>query len=140
LWCFHQTLIWTYPWNLIILVYFFPWLLSLRMSTLKSPIMMIEQCLGECWIIIWSLLKNVKTEYEWALYTHTICIIFHVLILKVDVIYSKPYFFIILKESKCICMSYNIINPWPSWIELHEYFDEFINLCTSIVAWWIFFV
>ncbi len=37
-----------------------------------------------------------------------------------------------------MCMSYIIINPWPSWIEIYEYFDEFINLCTSIDAWCIF--
>jgi hypothetical protein len=72
------------------------------------------------------------------LYTHIqyqyiyIC----VLILKV-VIYYKPSLIIVLKESKCMCMSYIIINPWPSWIEIYEYFNEFINLCTSIDAWCI---
>jgi hypothetical protein len=52
--------------------------------------MMIKQCLGDCWIIVWRLFKNVKIQHEWALYTHTICIDFHVLILKVDVIYFEP--------------------------------------------------
>jgi hypothetical protein len=112
--------------------FFFPWLLSFRTSTLKSPIMMIGQCLGKCWIIIWKLFKNVKTKHEWVLYTYNMYF-FHVLILKV--IYSKPSLIIILKESKCMCMSYIIINPWPSWVQIYEYFDEFINLCTSIDAW-----
>jgi hypothetical protein len=53
------------------------------MSTLKSPIMLIGQCLRECWIIIWSLFKNEKIKHEGTLYTHTICISFCVLILKV---------------------------------------------------------
>ncbi len=61
---------------------FLPWLLSFKMLTLKSPIMMIGQCLRKCWIIIWSLFTNVKIEDEWAPYTHTICLAFHVLILK----------------------------------------------------------
>jgi hypothetical protein len=25
-----------------------------------------------------------------------------------------------LKELKCICISYIIINPWPLWIEIYE--------------------
>jgi hypothetical protein len=24
---------------------------------------------------------------------------------------------------------------WPLWIEIYEYFNEFINLCTSIDEW-----
>jgi hypothetical protein len=72
------------------------------------------------------------------LYTHIQYVFFScVLILKV-VIYCKPSLVIILKESKYICMSYIIINPWPSCIEIFEYFDEFTNLCTSIDAWCIF--
>jgi hypothetical protein len=39
--------------------------------------------------------------------------------------------------SKCMHMSYIIINPWPSWIETYEYFNEFINLCTSLDTWCI---
>jgi len=30
-------------------------LLSSKMSTLKSPKMMIGQCYGKCWIILWRL-------------------------------------------------------------------------------------
>jgi hypothetical protein len=51
--------------------------------------------------------------------------------------YSKPSLVVVLKESKCMCMPYIIINPWPSWIEIYEYFDEFINVGTSIDAWCI---
>ncbi len=47
---------------------------------------MIGQCLRECWIIVWRLFKNVETKHEWTLYTHTICIGFCVLILKVTII------------------------------------------------------
>jgi hypothetical protein len=82
--------------------------------------MMIGQCWGECWIIIWKLFRNVETKHEWTLYTHIICIPFHVLILKV-VMYFEPLLIIVLKESKCMCMSYIIINLWPSWIEIYEY-------------------
>jgi hypothetical protein len=60
-------------------------------------------------------------------YTHLQFIYFHVLVLKVIAIYSKPSLFIVLKESKCMCMSYIIINPCPLCIEIYEYFDEFIN-------------
>jgi len=28
---------------------------------------------------------------------------------------------------------------WPLWIEIYEYFNEFLNLCTSIDAWFFFF-
>ncbi len=118
--------------------FFFVWLLSFKMSTLKSPIMMIGQCSGECWIKVWKLFRNVKNEHEWASYTHTICIIFHVLILKVGIICSEPSLVIVLKEFKCMCMSYIIINPWPWWIEIYEYFNEFINLCTFVDAFCIF--
>jgi len=99
--------------------------------------MIIGQCSRNCWIIVWQLFKNVKIEHEWTLYTYTICIFFHVLILKVVAIYFKPSLTIVLKESKCMCMSYIIINPWPSWIEIYEYFNTFINLCTSIDVWCI---
>jgi hypothetical protein len=59
---------------------------------------------------------------------------FHVLILKFVVIYYEPSLVIVLKECKCMCMSYIIINPWPSWIEIYECFNEFINLCTYVDA------
>jgi hypothetical protein len=49
--------------------------------------MMIGQCSGECQIIVWRLFRNVEIKHEWTIYTHTICIAFHVLILKVDAIY-----------------------------------------------------
>jgi hypothetical protein len=62
---------------------------------------------------------------------------FCALILKIVVIYFKPSLVIILKESKCMCMSWIIINSWPSWIAIYDYFEEFINLCTSIDAWCI---
>jgi hypothetical protein len=67
------------------------------------------------------------------LYTHTY-VFFNVLILKIVVIYYEPSLVIVLKECRWMCMSYIIINPWPSWIEIYEYFDEFINVCTSIDA------
>jgi hypothetical protein len=63
---------------------------------------------------------------------------FRVLVLKIDVIYYKQPLVIILKESKCMFMLYIIINPWPLWIEIYEYFNEFINLCTFVDAWCIF--
>jgi hypothetical protein len=44
---------------------------------------------------------------------------------------------VVLKESKCMCMSHIIINTWLSWIEIYEYFDEFINLCTLVDVWCI---
>jgi hypothetical protein len=75
---------------------------------------MIGQCLGDYWIIVSRLFRNVEIEHEWTLYTHTIYIDFCVLILKVASIYSKPSLVIILKEFKFMCMSYIIINPWPS--------------------------
>jgi len=93
--------------------------------------------MGDCWIIVWRLFRNVEIEHEWTLYTHTICIVFHVLTLKVVAIYYEASFVIILKEYKCMCMSYIIINPWPLWIEIYEYFDELINLCTFVDAWCI---
>jgi hypothetical protein len=105
-----------YPWNLI--VFFFAWLFFSKMSTLKPPKIMIAQSLKECWFIIQRLFKNVKIKQKWTLYTHMICFSFLVLILKV----------VVLKNSKRICMSYIIINPWLSWIEICEYFDEFINV------------
>ncbi len=55
---------------------------------------------------------------------------FHVLILKIVVIYSKPSLIIAVRKSKCMCMLYNIINPW---IEIYECFNEFINLCTCLL-------
>jgi hypothetical protein len=61
---------------------------------------------------------------------------FCVLILKV-IIYFEPLLVIVLKESKCMCMSSIIINLRPSWIEIYEYFDEFINLCPYIDACYI---
>jgi len=122
-----------YPWNIIILL-LFGWLLSFKISTLKFPIMMIGQCLGDRWIIIWRLFRNVEIEHEWPLYTHTICINFCVLILKVVAIYNKPSLIIVLKKYNCMCTSYIIINPWPSWIEIY---DEFINLCTFVDACYI---
>jgi hypothetical protein len=125
-----------YPWNIIVLV-FFVWLLSFRMAILKSSIMMIGQCLGYYWIIVWRLFRNVEIEHDLVLYTHTICIVFHVLILKVVAIYFEPSLIIVLKESNYMCMSYIVINPWPSWIEIYEYFNEFINLCTFVDAWCI---
>jgi hypothetical protein len=48
LWFFHYIviLIEIYPWNIIILVHFLGWLLSFRMSTLKSPIIVATLTLG----------------------------------------------------------------------------------------------
>ncbi len=54
---------------------FFVWLLSFKMSTLKSLMMMIGQCSKECWIIVWKLFRNVKVEHEWILYTHIIYVL-----------------------------------------------------------------
>ncbi len=113
-------------------MFFFSWLLFFRMWALKFPIMMIGQCSRDSWIIVWRLFRNVKIEHKWALHTHIILFYFIVLVLKIVVIYSEPSLVIVLKEYKCMCMSYIIINPWPSWIEIYQYFDEFINLCTSI--------
>jgi hypothetical protein len=46
------------------------------------------------------------------LYTHIqYYITFRVLVLKVVAIYFEPSLVIVLKESKCMCMSYIIINP-----------------------------
>jgi hypothetical protein len=71
------------------------------------------------------------------LYTHTICISFRVLTLKV-VMYFEPSL-VGLNKLKCMCISYIIINPWLfAWIEIYEYFDEFINLFESVNAWCIF--
>jgi hypothetical protein len=61
--------------------------------------MMIGQNSKDCWIIVWRLFKNVEIEHEWDLYTHTIYIVFHVLILKVDAIYFEPSLVIVLKET-----------------------------------------
>jgi hypothetical protein len=58
--------------------------------------------------------------------------------IKIHVTYYKSSLVIVLKELKCMCMSYIIINPWPSLIEIYEYFNEFINFCTFIGAWCIF--
>jgi hypothetical protein len=44
-----------------------------------------------------------------------------------------------LNKLKCMCMSYIIINSLLFvWIEIYEYFDEFIILCESVNAWCIF--
>jgi len=51
------------------------WLLSFIISTLKSPIMIIRQCLEDCWIIVWRLFRNVEIEHEWTPCTHTIYIL-----------------------------------------------------------------
>jgi hypothetical protein len=61
---------------------------------------------------------------------------FHVLILKVVHMHFTPSF-VVLKESKCMCTLHNFINPLTPWIEVHEYFDGFINLCTLVDAWCI---
>jgi hypothetical protein len=98
-------------------------------KTLKSSKMMVRQCFGQCWIIFWTIFNNVNTK-------HT-CIAYCVLILKV-IMYFEPLVVVVLKESKFICMSYIIINPWPSWIETYKYFNEFINVCTSCHKWFIF--
>jgi hypothetical protein len=45
--------------------------------------------------------------------------------------------FVVLKESKCMCILHIIINSLTPWIEVYEYFDEFINLCTLVDAWCI---
>jgi hypothetical protein len=55
---------------------------------------------------------NVKVEHEMSfIHTYNLCITFHVLILKVVIIYFEPPLVILLKEFKCMCMSYIIINP-----------------------------
>ncbi len=59
------------------------------------------------------------------LYTDTI-LFFCVLILKVVNMYTKPSMVVVLKESKCMYMSYIIINPLLLWIEIYEAFHEFI--------------
>jgi hypothetical protein len=59
--------------------------------------MMIKQRLGNCWIIVWKLFKIVEIEHEWTIYTHIICIVFRVLILKFSTIYFKPSLIIVLK-------------------------------------------
>jgi len=38
--------------------------------------MMIEQCLGECWIILWRLYKTVEIKHELDIYANTICMFF----------------------------------------------------------------
>jgi hypothetical protein len=58
---------------------------------------MIGQCSRECWITIWRLLQNIKTKYEWALYTKVVCITFHVLIWKIITMYSKPLVVVVVK-------------------------------------------
>ncbi len=69
-----------FNWNLSMkynsFCFFFGWLLSFRMPTLKSPIMMIGQCWGDSWIIVWILFKYVEIEHEWTLYTPTILLFF----------------------------------------------------------------
>jgi len=65
------------------------------------------------------------------LYTHIQYLIFYILILKVVVVYFEPSLVIVLKGSKCMCISYIIINPWPLWIEIYEYFNEYI-ICAHL--------
>jgi hypothetical protein len=101
-------LIGIYPWNII--VFFLAWLLSFKMSTLKSSIMMIKQHLGDYWIIVWKLFKIVEIEHEWTLYTHTICIAFCVLILKFATIYFKPSLIIVLKIFYVATLA---LGSWP---------------------------
>jgi hypothetical protein len=45
------------------------------------------------------------------LYTRIQYIFFHVLVLKIATIYFEPSLVIVLKEFKCMYMSYIIINP-----------------------------
>jgi hypothetical protein len=123
LWCFHQIgnlINDLFIYLFIIIIIILAWLLSSRMSTLKSPNIMIGQCFSDYSIIFWIFLRNVQIEHEWTLYTHTIYIFFCVLILKFIVMYYEPLLVVTLKESKCMCMSYVINNPWSSWIETYE--------------------
>jgi hypothetical protein len=57
------------------------------MSTLTYPKPMIGECSSECLIIFWRLFKNVNPKHEWIIYTHTICVVFCVLVLKVVTMY-----------------------------------------------------
>jgi len=57
------------------------------MSTLTYPEPMIGECSSECRIIFWRLFKNVNRKHEWTIYTHTICVAFCVLVLKVVTMY-----------------------------------------------------
>ncbi len=98
-----------YPWNII--VFFF--------------------CLD---IIFLNVNIKIFHNDDWTVNELYNMYFFRVLILKVVAIYFQPSLVIILKEYKCMCMSYIIINSWPSWIEIYEYFNEFINLCTSLDA------
>jgi hypothetical protein len=68
--------------------------------------MMIKQYLGECWIIVWSLSRIVEIEHEWTLYMHIICIVFHVLILKVVAIYFEPSLLVIVLKNLSACVSH----------------------------------
>jgi hypothetical protein len=65
---------------------------------------------------------------------------FCVLVIKVATMYYEQLLAIVLKEFKCMNMWLIIINPWPLCIEIYEYFDKFINFCTSIDAWVILFI
>jgi hypothetical protein len=55
--------------------------------------------------IIWIMFQNFKIETLTRIYIYIVCC---VLVLKVDVIYSEPSLVIVLKEYKCMCMSYII--------------------------------
>jgi hypothetical protein len=126
-------LIWIYPWNYY--YYYYCMIFFSKMSTLKPPKIMIRQSLKECWFIIQRFFLNVKIKQKWTLYTHMICLYFLVSILKVVDMYYEPSLIVMLKNSECICMSYIIINPWLSWIEICEYFDEFIfvHICWCMI-------
>jgi hypothetical protein len=126
-------LIGIYPWNIIFfLVGFFLKNVNIKISH-NNDWTMFRRFLNYSL----KMFMNVEIEHEWTLYTHTICIAFHVLVLKVVIIYYEPSLIIVLKEFKCMRMSYIIINPWPSWTKIYEYFDEFINLCIFVYAWCI---
>ncbi len=97
-------LIGIYPWNLIIPIYFLFGYYLFKCQDKNLPILMIKQCSGECWIIVWKLFRNVKIEHEWALYTHTICFSFWFINIK-NCYYTfwTKSLVIVLKEFKCMC-------------------------------------
>ncbi len=118
-------LIWIYPWNLIVLVYFFHggcfFIVNIKIS-----------CYDDYTMFKKTLNYNLKLAYKkrtWMSSIHTNNMyFFHVLILKIFVIYSKPSLIIVLRKSKCMCMSYNIINPQ---IEIYEWFNE-LKVCAHV--------
>jgi len=63
--------------------------------------------------------------------------VFHVLKLKVDVMYFELLLVVTLKESKCMCMSYTSSSSHDHHGLKHMNIDEFINLCTSVDMWCI---